>query len=335
MISHGLMIKSIVMFTMLMVLGLLLIWGGMHYHIIVKKPVVAEAGTLEVNKGDSLDTVVKNLQAKKIAIDSFWFKLFAYRKHLDRVLKAGEYVLNKGATAADILALLTEGRTKRYSITFPEGWGFKQMFQAIKNNANLKHTLNDDELQHVMQKIGSDQTHPEGQFFPDTYFFEKNTTDVELLKRAHDKMRTLIDSEWHNRDQQVPLENPYQALILASIIEKETAAAEERKQISGVFTRRLKKGMLLQTDPTVIYGMGSDYHGDIRREDLREPTPYNTYVNKGLPPTPIAMPGKEAIIAALHPADGDALFFVSRGNGRHVFSATLAEHEKFVDRYQR
>ncbi len=335
MIGHGVMIKSIVIFTMLMVLGILMIWGGMHYHILLRKPVVLDVTTLEIYKGDTLESVVKNLRAKQVAVDPFWFKLFANRKHLDRILKVGEYVLEKGATAADILALLTEGKTRQYSITFPEGWGFKQMFQAIKNNSNLQHTLSDEELQNLMKRVGSDQSHPEGLFFPDTYFFEKNTTDVELLKRAHDKMQTLLSAEWHKRDKKVPLDTPYQALILASIIEKETAAAEERKQISGVFTRRLKKGMLLQTDPTVIYGMGDDYHGDIRREDLREPTPYNTYVNKGLPPTPIAMPGKEAIIAALHPADGDALFFVARGNGRHAFSATLEEHEKYVDRYQK
>lgn len=148
-------------------------------------------------------------------------------------------------------------------------------------------------------------------------------------------MQAVLREEWRKRDQNVPLDDPYQALILASIVEKETGAGEERRQIAGVFARRLKKGMLLQTDPTVIYGMGDDYHGDIRHKDLREPTPYNTYVIEGLPPTPIAMPGKQSIAAALHPDDGDALFFVARGNGRHAFSATLAEHEKYVDRYQR
>lgn len=335
MFSHGVMVKSIVMFTLLMVVGMLLVWGGMHYHIVQKKIVVLENATLEINKGDNLDGIARNLRAHNIAVDPFWFKFFAQRNHLDRILKVGEYVLPKGLTAADILALLVEGKTRQYSITFPEGWGFKQMFQVIKDNPNLQHTMADDELNDVMKHIGSDEAHPEGLFFPDTYFFEKNTSDVDLLKRAHDKMQSLLSTEWQKRDKQVPLESPYQALILASIIEKETAAAEERKQISGVFTRRLKKGMLLQTDPTVIYGMGDAYHGDIRREDLREPTPYNTYVIKGLPPTPIALPGKEAIVAALHPADGDALFFVARGNGHHVFSATLDEHEKFVDRYQR
>jgi UPF0755 protein len=148
-------------------------------------------------------------------------------------------------------------------------------------------------------------------------------------------METVLADEWLHRELGLPLESPYEALILASIIEKETAAVEERKQIAGVFTRRLKKGMLLQTDPTVIYGMGDDYHGDIRLRDLREPTPYNTYVISGLPPTPIAMPGKQAINAALHPDDGDSLFFVSRGNGHHAFSATLSEHERYVELYQR
>lgn len=335
MVSHPLMSKSIVMFTVLMVVGMLLAWTGMHYHIVQKKVVVLENTTLEIRKGDTLDAIIKNLQAQNIDINPFWFKMFAYRHHLDRILKMGEYVLPKGLTAAKILSLLVEGKTKQYSITFPEGWGFKQMFQAIKSNPNLQHTLSDDQLQDVMKKVGSDSDHPEGQFFPDTYFFEKNSSDVELLKRAHDKMQTLLAAEWAKRDQKIPLETPYQALIMASIIEKETGAPEERKQISGVFARRLKKGMLLQTDPTVIYGMGDDYHGDIRREDLREPTPYNTYVNKGLPPTPIALPGKDAIVAALHPAEGDALYFVARGNGHHAFSATLEEHERFVDRYQR
>lgn len=329
------MVRSIVAFTSLMVLGLLLIWGGMHHHILKKKPVVVNSVTLEIKKGDTLDSVIKQLRAQRIAINSFWFKWHAYRTHLDRMLKVGEYVLNKGATASDILDMLKEGKTRQYAITFPEGWSFKQLFQAIKKCPNLQHTLAEDELDSVMQKIGSNQTHPEGQFFPDTYYFEKNSSDVELLKRAHDKMQKVLATEWQNRDNDVPLQSAYDALILASIIEKETAAAEERKKIAGVFSRRLKKDMLLQTDPTVIYGMGDGYQGDIRRRDLREPTPYNTYVNKGLPPTPIAMPGKAAIHAALHPADGDELFFVARGNGRHAFSADYSTHEKYVTLYQR
>ncbi|OAI20139.1 endolytic transglycosylase MltG [Methylomonas koyamae] len=326
---------SIAAFTLLMLAGLISIWAGMHYHLIEKKPVVASETVIEIRRGDTLDSVISTLLAHRVQINRFWFKLFAYRKHLDRGLKRGEYVLAKGASAADILQQLTEGRTRQYSITFPEGWSFKQLFQAVKTNPYLAHTLSDAELTELMKGIGSDKPHPEGLFFPDTYYFEKYTADIELLKRAHDRMQKVLAEEWSKRDQNVPLETPYQALILASIVEKETGAAEERRQIAGVFARRLKKGMLLQTDPTVIYGMGDSYHGDIRHKDLREPTPYNTYVIEGLPPTPIALPGKEAIVAALHPDQGDALYFVARGNGRHAFSSTLAEHEKYVERYQR
>ncbi|MGY6276353.1 endolytic transglycosylase MltG [Methylomonas sp. MgM2] len=329
------MIRSIVAFTSLMLLGLLLIWGGMHYHILKKKPVVSQQSTLEIKKGDTLNSVIKQLHAKGIEVNKIWFRLYAYRAHLDRLLKVGEYVLKKGATATDILATLKEGKTRKYRITLLEGWSFKQMLEAIRNNPNIHHTLSNDQLADVMQKLGSDQVHPEGQFFPDTYFFEKNSSDIELLKRAHKKMQQVLASEWEKRDKNVPLESAYDALILASIIEKETAAAEERRKIAGVFSRRLKRDMLLQTDPTVIYGMGEGYQGNIRRKDLQEPTPYNTYVNKGLPPTPIAMPGKAAIVAALHPEDGNALFFVARGNGRHAFSASYAMHEKYVQTYQR
>ncbi|AMK77844.1 aminodeoxychorismate lyase [Methylomonas methanica] len=318
-----------------MVLGMVSIWAGMHYHLILKKPVVMTETVIEIKKGDTLESVVKNLRAQQVTVNRLWFRLFAYRKNLDHLLKVGEYVLAKGSTAADILQQLTDGKTRKYSITFPEGWSFKQVFNTIKSNPNLQHTLTDDQLEDLMAQIGSDKNHPEGLFFPDTYFFEKNTSDVDLLKRAHDRMQAVLNDEWQKRDKAVPLENPYEALILASIVEKETGASEERKQIAGVFARRLRKGMLLQTDPTVIYGMGDDYHGDIRHKDLREPTPYNTYIIEGLPPTPIAMPGKQAIVAALHPDHGDALFFVARGNGRHAFSSTLAEHEKYVDQYQR
>lgn len=329
------MARSIVAFTLLMVAGLLFIWAGMNYHLIVKKPVVSMETRLEIRRGDTLEAVIQNLRKQDIAVNRLWFKFFAYRNNLDHRLKIGEYVLPKGATSSDILSLLTEGKTHQYSITFPEGWDFKQVFSAIRNNPNLQHTISHDEYQRLLRSINSDRQHPEGLFFPDTYFFDKNTTDVALLKRAHDRMLEVLNHEWSKRDLNVPLDSPYQALILASIVEKETGAGEERKKIAGVFARRLKKGMLLQTDPTVIYGMGDNYHGDIRHKDLREPTPYNTYVIEGLPPTPIAMPGKDSIVAALHPDEGDALYFVARGDGKHAFSSTLKEHERYVDKFQR
>lgn len=330
-----LVIRQISIFTVLMIISLLLAWGVMNYQVLHRKALVATDTVFEIHKGDGLDKVVTQLQQQGIAVNRFWFRLLAYRHKLDRHLKAGEYSISKGATSLDILNLFALGKTRQYSITFPEGWSFKQMFQAIQNNPHLQHTLSHVEFKDVMAHLGSNQTHPEGLFFPDTYLFEKNTTDLELLKLAHKKMVTVLEHEWQQRDVQTPLQSPYQALILASIVEKETAAEEERKQIAGVFSRRLQQGMLLQTDPTVIYGMGDEYKGDIKRQHLREPTPYNTYVMFGLPPTPIAMPGRDAIHAALHPEAGNSLYFVAKGNGRHAFSATLSEHEKFVDRYQR
>lgn len=327
--------RQINIFTLLMVITMLLAWGAMNYQVLHRKSLVASDTVFEIHKGQGLDKVVTQLQQQGIAVNRFWFRLLAYPHKLDRHLKAGEYLISKGATSLDILNLFALGKTRQYSITFPEGWSFKQIFVAIQNNPNLQHTLNNVEFKDVMAHIGSNQTHPEGLFFPDTYLFEKNTTDLELLRLAHKKMESVLDHEWQQRDAQTPLQSPYQALILASIVEKETGAEEERKQIAGVFSRRLQQGMLLQTDPTVIYGMGEEYKGDIKRQDLREPTPYNTYVMSGLPPTPIAMPGRDAIHAALHPEAGNSLYFVAKGNGRHAFSATLSEHEKYVDRYQR
>jgi UPF0755 protein len=327
--------RSIAAFTLLMLIALGLIWWGMHHHLTLKRPVVPLEMLFEIERGDSLDAICRKLQEQGISIRPFWFKLFAYQHHLAQQLKAGEYLIPKNFTEAEILNLFNSGKTRQYTITFPEGWSYKQVLREVQNNPHLRHTITGREDKNLLSYIGSDKPNPEGLFYPDTYFFEKHTADVELLKRAHEKMQLVLNEEWKKRASQLPLEDPYQALILASIIEKETAAVEERKQIAGVFTRRLKKGMLLQTDPTVIYGMGDKYHGDISHKDLREPTPYNTYINSGLPPTPIAMPGKEAIVAALHPDDANSLFFVSRGNGRHAFSATLAEHERYVDRYQR
>lgn len=330
------MAKSIIAFTSLMVVGLILIWGGMNDHIARKKSVVAGRTSIEIKKGDTLESVIRQLHRRRVMVNKTWFRYRAYRSRLDRSLKIGEYILKRGATTADILALLKSGKTRQYAITFLEGWNYKQIMRVIANNPNLNHTLSADITpQALMQKIDPKQDYPEGWFFPDTYYFDKHSDDIALLKRAYGKMQKLLASEWKKRDPKAPLKNAYEALIMASIIEKETAAAEERTIISGVFARRLKKNMLLQTDPTVIYGMGDRYHGNIRRSDLREPTPYNTYVNKGLPPTPISMPGKAAIVAAMHPADGNALFFVARGNGRHAFSATYAMHEKYVNQYQR
>lgn len=307
-------------------------WLWMDYQSAMTVPVTDRVVTIEIEKGDSFNRITQKLLDRKVQLKPLWFKAFAYWHHLAGQLKAGDYEIKKGATAPDILALLVSGKTRQYAITFPEGWSFKQILEQIQNTPYLQKTVAEPEA--LMSRLGSDYRHPEGLFFPDTYFFEKNTTDLALLKRAYDRMLMILNQEWGQRQEGLPFDSPYQALILASIVEKETSKAEERPLIAGVFISRLKKNMPLQTDPTVIYGMGDQYQGDIRNKDLKTATPYNTYVIKGLPPTPISMPGLDAIHATLHPAPGKSLYFVAKGDGSHVFSATLTEHNKAVALYQ-
>ncbi len=308
----------------------------MDYQRAVENPVVLEKQVyIDIEKGDSLDRITDKLIDQDLAIKPLWFKVLAYTSKSAKKIKAGEYELSPGLNAPEILALFVQGKTRQYAITFPEGWRFKDVLQAIEKNPYLEHTLNSTDSEALMRQLGADVIHPEGLFFPDTYFFEKNMTDVSLLKRAYDRMQQVLQQEWLNKAENLPLKSPYEALILASIVEKETAVVEERPLIAGVFIRRLEKGMLLQTDPTVIYGMGDHYNGDITWDDLKTSTPYNTYVIEGLPPTPIAMPGRDAIYAALHPNSGNSLYFVSRGDGTHMFSSTLKDHNRAVDIFQR
>lgn len=249
-------------------------------------------------------------------------------------VQAGEYHIPPGMLPNELLDMLVAGKVVQYSFTLVEGWNTRQLLAALKQNPDITHTLKTEDARQLMQELGLDKQHAEGWFFPDTYHFVRDTSDKALLKRASAAMRTQLDEQWQQRDSGLPYENVYQALIMASIIEKETGVAEERQKISGVFVRRLQKGMRLQTDPTVIYGIGESYDGNIRRKDLRTDTPYNTYTRGGLPPTPIAMPGLAAIHAALHPADGDSLYFVASGGGAHVFSSTLEQHNEAVIKYQ-
>ena len=328
--------KILSILSLLLLIGGLGVWGE-YKKALVAPVVIGETKLVEIKRGDSFNTISDKLVAQGVLIKPLWFKVIAYQTKLINKLKAGEFELKAGLTATEVLNTFVKGKTHQYLITFPEGWSFKQILMEIQHNPYLKKTLKDVDFQTIMAKLASDYNHPEGLFFPDTYFFDKNTTDFSILQRAYKKMQVVLHAEWLNKEHNLPIENAYQALILASIIEKETGAAVERGQISGVFTRRLRKGMLLQTDPTVIYGMGDSYDGNIRYKDLRERTAYNTYVIKGLPPTPIAMPGKAAIYAALHPVKGETLYFVAKGKGRgtHVFSATLREHNNAVNKYQR
>jgi len=312
-------------------------WLVSGYQNALKAPVViGQPVTIDIAKGDSFRQVLHKLRDQHLFMKPLWFKVIAVRKQAVQKIKTGEYELPTGATIPDILALLVSGKSKQYSITFPEGRNFKEMLQVMEKNPQLEHTLQGMSNEALMAKLGASEKHPEGLFFPDTYYFDKSTTDVALLKRAYDKMQLVLQQEWFNKAEHLPFNTPYQALILASIVEKETAAKAERAQIAGVFSRRLTQGMMLQTDPTVIYGMGDSYQGNIRSQDLHTETPYNTYKIKGLPPTPIAMAGREAIHAALHPdQSNNSVYFVSRGDGTHVFSTTLDEHNQAVNKFQR
>lgn len=290
---------------------------------------------LVVKPGTSLKSVAGHLAREQVLEHPLYLVLLGRYLKLDSRIKAGEYQLAPGLTPEQLLQQLTKGKVLQHGITLIEGENFKQMMQRLRLDKVLEHTLGSDQPEAVMQETGYPGLHPEGRFLPETYYFPRGTSDVDLLRRAYLDMETFLQQAWPERDPDVPLETPYEALILASIVEKETGVPEERARIAGVFVRRLQRGMRLQTDPTVIYGMGDSYDGDIRFRDLRKDTPYNTYTRSGLPPTPIAMPGKQAILAALHPADGKELYFVARGDGSHQFSATLKEHNRAVDKYQR
>ncbi|MFA9420063.1 MAG: endolytic transglycosylase MltG [Gammaproteobacteria bacterium] len=290
--------------------------------------------TFTIEAGSSIKSIARQLSLENIVDDPWLFILLAKLKGVETKVRAGEYRLQQEQSPNDLLELFTRGQSIQYSFTIIEGWSFRQMLQAMEADPVLRHSLKDKSDAEIMTMLGYPEQHPEGMFYPDTYRFPKGTSDINFLRRAYDLMQTQLQREWQSRSPDLPLNSAYEALILASIIEKETAVASERPLIASVFIRRLQKNMRLQTDPTVIYGIGEQFDGDIRYRDLRKDTPYNTYLHKGLTPTPIALPGVEAIRAALHPAESDALYFVARGDGTHQFSSTLEQHNKAVKKYQ-
>jgi UPF0755 protein len=250
-------------------------------------------------------------------------------------MKAGNYELKPGTTPIRLINQLVRGEFAQESLVVIEGWTFKQMRQAIAEHTGLKHDTAAMSEQDLLAKIAPDYKSPEGLFFPDTYLFAKGASDLQVYRQAHALLMKRLNDAWAKRDPALPYTTPYEALTMASIVEKETGQKSERDMIAGVFVNRLKRGMLLQTDPTVIYGMGEQYQGNIRKRDLQTDTPYNTYTRAGLPPTPIALPGAEALTAAFNPAKTDALYFVSRGNGSSQFSSNLSDHNNAVNKYQR
>lgn len=288
-----------------------------------------EAYVLQIEPGTSGSTIIKRLAGAGFTRESWQWKLLMRLE--PPAIKTGEYQLDPGIAPRELLQLLSSGAVVQYRFTLVEGWTFNQLLQALASNEVLKQTGGqgpDGATTAMISGLSID--HPEGWFFPETYQFTRGDSDSDILARAHQAMEKELGSAWEGRHADLPLNAPYQLLILASIIEKETGKEEERGQIAGVFIRRLQQGMRLQTDPTVIYGMGNSFDGNIRRRDLKTDTPYNTYTRFGLPPTPIAMPGRASLLAAARPAAGEAFYFVADGTGGHTFSATLQEHREAV-----
>jgi len=313
-------------------------WGWLHYQRFADAPVASgeTAASVRIERGDGFATALGRLRAAGIdAGHDLEWRLLAQQMDAAGRLKVGEYALAPELTPRELLQRMRDGRVIQYRVTLVEGWNFRQLRAALAAAEPLRHETGGMDDAALMAALGHPGQHPEGRFLPETYLYQRGDSDLDILRRAHAAMEQALAQAWEARAPDLPLHSPDEALVLASIVEKETGLAAERPQIAGVFARRLKKGMLLQTDPTVIYGLGSAYDGNIRKRDLVADTPYNTYTRAGLPPTPIAMPGRAALQAAVDPAAGEALYFVARNDGSHVFSATYPEHNAAVDCYQR
>lgn len=329
--------RVIKLIGVLLFLGCLALgWLWIEYQAFRENPMMVgeSSKVVAVTPGMTLNAVARDLQKQQLIEN---YRMFVWMARLEGKtgrIQAGEYEVGEGMTPSQLLQQMVEGKVRQYAITLVEGITFRELLQQLGDNPYLRHDLAGLDGQSVMARIGHPDEHPEGRFLPETYHFPRGLSDLEFLRRAYEAMRERLEHEWAGREKGLPLKNPYEALILASIVEKETGLVSERPEIAGVFIRRLQKGMRLQTDPTVIYGLGLDFDGNLRRRDLLGDTPYNTYTRRGLPPTPIAMPGADAIHAAVHPDDSDKLYFVARGDGSHHFSATLEEHNRAVIEYQ-
>ncbi len=332
------MIKKL--FLLLVIAVVCLIGGYFYVHIQVNgyldQPLqIEEPQIVQVPAGTSLNRAM-SLLTEKDWIQSSSYTPLIRRLHPELTqIKAGTYQVNAEMSLRQALDVFIAGKEHQFAITFVEGSRFREWREILASNENLKHTLEGVSEKEIAQRLGLDHEKVEGLFLAETYHFTYGASDFDILKRAHTKLDRILSDEWESRQSGLPLKSPYEALILASIIEKETAVEDERTRISSVFVNRLNKRMRLQTDPTVIYGMGENFDGDIRKKDLKAPTPYNTYVIFGLPPTPIAMAGPASINAALNPDNSNYLYFVASGNGGHVFSKTLAEHNRAVRAYLR
>lgn len=324
-------------------LGVICVAGALWWY--AQRPIPLGQGSVDLNipAGSSMRAAAR-ITSTVVPVQPDILVALARISGRDTQIKAGSYEIEPGTTPMGLIDQLTRGDVSLQEVRIPEGWTFHQFRAALDTHAEVNHVskgMSDaDLLAQIAQAEGASaaaggEKNPEGLFFPDTYLFAKGAKDTDILRRAYRQMQKRIAGEWARRSPDLPYATPYQALIMASIVEKETGQSKERPLIAGVFINRLKKGMLLQTDPTIIYGMGERFDGNLRKKDLLEDGPYNSYTRTGLPPTPIALPGAAAIQAALHPADTDAIYFVAKGNGTHEFSSTLEAHNRAVNRYQK
>ena len=297
---------------------------------------VPPGGTsFSISPGSSFATVSRQLVDSDLIDDDRWYRLYARWTGDAAAIHAGDYFITEGTTPKTLLEKFTSGDVRLFSFTIIEGWNHRDLLRAVQAHEAIQPSMSEEDWPGLLADLGATVTHPEGLFLPETYRFPKGTSDRDLLAQAYSLMQKTLAEEWQARAATTPVKTPYEALVLASIVEKETARPDERARIAGVFARRLAKRMRLQTDPTVIYGIGPQFNGNLTRKDLRTDTPYNTYTRGGLPPTPIAMPGRAAIRAALNPAEGEELFFVATGlgDGSHKFSRNKAEHDAAVAEY--
>lgn len=324
-------------FKKALLIGVLVFFGlgfWLSYYAIAPLKLQPKNQEITIQPKSGLRSIAQQLVAQGVLKEPWRFILLAKILRKEQYLQAGSYTLNKNISPYQLLLSLNHGKTTQGSITFIEGRTFAQMREKLAVNDAVKQTISNMSDAEIMRAIGSPYSVPEGLFFPDTFYFDRNSTDIALLKISYASMQSKLEKAWQSREPGLPYKTPYEALIMASIIEKETGKASERPMIAGVFVNRLRIGMRLQTDPTVIYGMGLRFNGNIRKKDLSIDTPYNTYTRAGLPPTPIAMPGLASIEAALHPKNTKALYFVGKGDGSHEFSNNLSEHNRAVARYQ-
>lgn len=300
-------------------------------------PIALREATVDfrITPKSTLRSAATQMQEAGIGINADLLALLARWQGVATGIKAGSYSVKQGITPVELLTKLARGEVSQGEALLVEGWTFRQWRARLEQHPDLKHEMQGLSEAEIAARLGIDGGKIEGWLLPDTYLFDKQSSDLELLARAHRAMRKKLELAWNERDANLPYKTPYEALIMASIVEKETGRSDDRAQVAAVFVNRLRKGMLLQTDPTVIYGLGETFDGNLRKRDLQNDTPYNTYTRGGLPPTPIAMPGLASIQAAMHPAANDMLYFVARGDGSSHFSRTLDEHNKAVSKYQK